>query len=164
MDSIQLHLPDDKATRRLGAWLGQVLPPGTTLLLSGNLGSGKTTLVQAIGVGLGIEDVLSSPTFTLINEYTEGRVPLYHVDLYRLSPTQVDQLYLDLYWDGVEVEPGIVAIEWAERLTYRPEGATTITLQPNHKGGRRLTLWPGTQAQANLWETVTCHAVLADEV
>ncbi|KAB1986703.1 tRNA (adenosine(37)-N6)-threonylcarbamoyltransferase complex ATPase subunit type 1 TsaE, partial [Haemophilus parainfluenzae] len=82
---------------------------------------GKTTLVQGIGAGLGIVDPLSSPTFTLINEYPEGRIPLYHVDLYRLDPAQVEQLYLDLYWEGEEVEPGIVAIEWAERLTYQPQ-------------------------------------------
>jgi tRNA threonylcarbamoyladenosine biosynthesis protein TsaE len=119
---------DIHATHRLGRHLGQTLAAGSVLLLEGNLGSGKTTLVQAIGSGLQIPEAVDSPTFTLINEYIGGRLPLYHMDLYRLQPDAIAQLYPDRYWDGLEVEPGIVAIEWAERLPYRPGDYLLIRL------------------------------------
>ncbi len=131
MDEIQtvvIPLPDAAATRQLGIALGRSLPAGSVLLLEGDLGSGKTTLVQGIGAGLGITDAIASPTFTLLNEYLEGRIPLYHFDLYRLDPVEVDGLHPELYWDGIEVDPGLVAIEWAERLTYLPPDSVTIRL------------------------------------
>src|SRR4028118_407740 len=109
-----IFLADAEATRSLGLSLGQSLPAGSVILLEGDLGAGKTTLVQGIGEGLGISDPIVSPTFTLINEYMEGRLPLYHLDLYRLEAKQVAALNLETYWEGVEVTPGIVAIEWAE--------------------------------------------------
>jgi tRNA threonylcarbamoyladenosine biosynthesis protein TsaE len=117
---ISITLPNAAATHRLGIALGRSLPPGSILLLEGDLGSGKTSLVQGIGEGLGITEPISSPTFVLLNEYPEGRIPLYHLDLYRLQPTEVDELHLENYWEGIEVPLGIVAIEWAERLGYLP--------------------------------------------
>ncbi|NDJ19237.1 tRNA (adenosine(37)-N6)-threonylcarbamoyltransferase complex ATPase subunit type 1 TsaE [Myxacorys almedinensis A] len=123
-----LTLADADATRDLGIRLGRSLPAGTVLLLEGDLGSGKTTLTQGIGAGLGIKDSIESPTFTLINEYLDGRVPLYHFDLYRLERSQTATLHPDLYWEGIEVEPGIVAIEWAERLLYKPEAYLKLRL------------------------------------
>jgi tRNA threonylcarbamoyladenosine biosynthesis protein TsaE len=128
-------LADLAATCRLGIALGQRLTAGSVLLLEGELGSGKTSLVQGIGQGLGIADVIVSPTFTLINEYPDGRVPLYHLDLYRLSSQQVEELSLELYWQGVEVPPGIVAIEWSEYLLYRPRDYLRICL--HHQGTAR---------------------------
>ncbi|MGB7412594.1 MAG: tRNA (adenosine(37)-N6)-threonylcarbamoyltransferase complex ATPase subunit type 1 TsaE, partial [Thermosynechococcaceae cyanobacterium] len=95
-------LPNLAATQALGLSLGQVLPAGSILLLEGDLGCGKTSLVQSIGLGLGITDPIVSPTFTLINEYHEGRIPLYHLDLYRLPPADVTDLYLETYWQGIE--------------------------------------------------------------
>lgn len=128
MTAIALSLPDANATRKLGSLLGQTLPAGTVLLLEGNLGSGKTTLVQGIGEGLGITEAIASPTFTLVNEYLEGRIPLYHLDLYRLQPSEVAALYLESYWDGLENPVGIVAIEWAERLEQQPLNYLRIRL------------------------------------
>jgi tRNA threonylcarbamoyladenosine biosynthesis protein TsaE len=137
-----LHLPDAAATLTLGQHLGRTLPP-TVLLLSGDLGAGKTTLIQGLGQGLGIVDPILSPTFTLINEYTDGRLPLYHLDLYRLDPAGVATLYPELYWDGVEVEPGIMAIEWAERLPYLPPAYLDIHLHTVEQS-RQITLtWVG---------------------
>jgi len=133
-------LVDETATREFGVYLGKVLLPGSVLLLEGDLGSGKTTLVQGIGAGLGITESIDSPTFTLVNEYLDGRVPLYHLDLYRLSPAEVADLSLETYWDGIEVEPGIVAIEWAERLPYKPENYLHIQLAYNEIDGRQITL------------------------
>lgn len=113
-------LADAEATRQLGVNLGQSLVAGSVLLLEGDLGSGKTTLVQGIGEGLGITESIVSPTFTLINEYTQGRLPLYHLDLYRLPSEEVRQLNLESYWNELEYPLGIVAIEWAERLIEKP--------------------------------------------
>lgn len=121
-------LSDAETTFQLGKILGESLSAGTVILLKGDLGTGKTTLVQGIGDALGIKDPILSPTFTLINEYTEGRLPLYHLDLYRLQPQETEGLYLDLYWEGREITPGIMAIEWAERLLYSPPNYLDIEL------------------------------------
>ena len=137
-----LFLPDTEATRSLGIRLGQSLPAGSVILLEGDLGAGKTTLVQGIGEGLGIEDAIVSPTFTLINEYPEGRIPLYHLDLYRLKPAEVEALNLESYWDGVEFPLGLVAIEWAERLPYKPESYLHLCLNYSQESGRQVELIP----------------------
>ncbi|WNZ47649.1 tRNA (adenosine(37)-N6)-threonylcarbamoyltransferase complex ATPase subunit type 1 TsaE [Leptolyngbya boryana CZ1] len=129
-----IELQDAAATRSLGIQLGQVLPAGTVLLLQGDLGSGKTSLVQGIGEGLGIRDAIESPTFTLINEYLTGRIPLYHFDLYRLEPEQTATLYPEIYWEGIEVEPGLCAIEWAERLAFKPDSYLEIVLTYQDEG------------------------------
>ncbi|MEG3937555.1 tRNA (adenosine(37)-N6)-threonylcarbamoyltransferase complex ATPase subunit type 1 TsaE [Microcoleus sp. S36b_A3] len=123
-----LSLPDFEATRKFGVALGRSLPAGTVILLQGDLGAGKTTLVQGIAEGLGISESVESPTFTLINEYFAGRVPLYHLDLYRLQPEEAEALHLESYWDGLEMDLGIVAIEWAERLPYKPDNYLQIYL------------------------------------
>jgi tRNA threonylcarbamoyladenosine biosynthesis protein TsaE len=120
MTVLTIPLADAQATQQLGKILGESLPAGSVVLLTGDLGAGKTTLVQGIGEGLGIKEPILSPTFTLINEYIEGRLPLYHLDLYRLQSKEIEALYLDTYWESIEVPPGITAIEWAERLPYNP--------------------------------------------
>lgn len=128
MSALTLHLANADATADLGTLLGRSLPAGSLILLSGDLGSGKTTLVQGLGRELGITDAIASPTFTLINEYFEGRLPLYHLDLYRLDPPEVQALRLESYWEGQERPLGIVAIEWAERLGIRPDAYLEIDL------------------------------------
>jgi tRNA threonylcarbamoyladenosine biosynthesis protein TsaE len=128
MSLLCCDLADAEATGRLGFALGQALPAGSVLLLEGDLGAGKTTLVQSIGAGLGVSETIDSPTFTLINEYPEGRVPLYHLDLYRLDPEQAAALHLETYWAGDEVDLGIVAIEWSERLIDQPSDYLAVRL------------------------------------
>ena len=123
-----LSLPDAEATHKFGVTLGRSIPAGTVILLQGDLGAGKTTLVQGIAEGLEIQDSVESPTFTLINEYLGGRIPLYHMDLYRLEPEEAEALHLESYWDGLEIDLGIVAIEWAERLPYKPDDCLQICL------------------------------------
>ena len=140
MKSWQVNLPDLQATLNFGKKLSDSLPCGTTILLQGNLGAGKTTLIQGIGQGLGITDPIVSPTFTLINEYTEGRFPLYHLDLYRLQPQEVESIYPEIYWEGVEVSPGITAIEWSQRLPYKPDNYLEINLINEPQGGRQANL------------------------
>jgi tRNA threonylcarbamoyladenosine biosynthesis protein TsaE len=123
-----INLVDANATHALGVELGESLPAGSIILLTGDLGSGKTTLVQGLAVGLEIADAIVSPTFTIINEYSIGRLPLYHLDLYRLTTDEVNELNLESYWLGIEAELGIVAIEWAERLSYLPDNYLQIAL------------------------------------
>lgn len=123
-----VKLPDANATQMLGIDLGKSLTAGSVILLTGDLGSGKTTLVQGLAQGMDIVDSIVSPTFTIINEYFSGRLPLYHLDLYRLTEAEVDDLQLESYWLGLETELGIVAIEWAERLSYLPANYLRIQL------------------------------------
>ncbi|NEP43088.1 MAG: tRNA (adenosine(37)-N6)-threonylcarbamoyltransferase complex ATPase subunit type 1 TsaE [Okeania sp. SIO2H7] len=135
-----LTLPDADSTRNLGKVLGERLPGGSVILLEGNLGSGKTTLVQGMGEGLGISEAIDSPTFTLINEYFGGRVPLYHLDLYRLEGEEIEGLNLDIYWEGMEVELGIVAIEWADKLEYKPSDYLSVNFREISGEGREVEL------------------------
>ncbi|HAC62742.1 MAG TPA: tRNA (adenosine(37)-N6)-threonylcarbamoyltransferase complex ATPase subunit type 1 TsaE [Cyanothece sp. UBA12306] len=135
-----IHLADKETTQRLGRQLGTFLSAGTVILLEGDLGTGKTTLVQGIGQGLGIKEAIVSPTFTLVNEYTEGRLPLYHLDLYRLSTEEIEALYPDLYWEGEEVTPGITAIEWAKKLPYKPLSYLDIKLIYSQEQGRQAII------------------------
>jgi tRNA threonylcarbamoyladenosine biosynthesis protein TsaE len=131
-----VQLVDANATHALGLELGRSLTPGSVLLLTGDLGSGKTTLVQGLAQGLNISDAIVSPTFTIINEYFGGRLPLYHLDLYRLAAPEVDDLHLEAYWLGLETELGIMAIEWAERLSHLPPDYLRIELTYDPVEGR----------------------------
>jgi len=109
----------ERGTRALARALAEDLPPGTTVLLSGDLGAGKTAFVRGLADGLGIDpDQVTSPTFTLVHEYRGGRVPLVHVDLYRLDRADLDEIGLD----PDLAAGGIVAIEWAERLSHPVDG------------------------------------------
>lgn len=133
-------LNDAIATKNFGKKLGESLPPNTVILLEGDLGAGKTTLIQGIGEGLGINEPIVSPTFTLINEYYDGRLPLYHFDLYRLEGDQVNEISPETYWEGIEVEAGITAIEWSERLTYKPSNYLKINLANYSQNKRKVEL------------------------
>jgi tRNA threonylcarbamoyladenosine biosynthesis protein TsaE len=126
--SLNLNLPTLKHTLDLGKQLGRLLSAGTILLLEGDLGAGKTTLIQGLGAGLGITDAIVSPTFALIHEYPEGRIPLYHFDLYRLTSAEVHDLHPEHYWLGLEAPLGITAIEWPQRLSDEPENYLSIEL------------------------------------
>jgi tRNA threonylcarbamoyladenosine biosynthesis protein TsaE len=103
-----------QATNVLGNCLSTVLEPGNLILLSGDLGAGKTSLTKAIASGLGIEErEVTSPSFTIIHEHLNGRLPLIHVDLYRLGPhADITEIGLEDYFDG----KNIVIVEWAEYL------------------------------------------------
>ncbi|MCY7331947.1 MAG: tRNA (adenosine(37)-N6)-threonylcarbamoyltransferase complex ATPase subunit type 1 TsaE [Pseudanabaena sp. CAN_BIN31] len=125
---IELYADNLRVTQAIATQLAQVITAGTIILLEGNLGSGKTTFMQAFGRALGISTRLTSPTFTLIDEYTEGRLPLYHIDLYRLEPSQVPSLHLEEYWRGEDFPLGVVAIEWASKLINIPPQHLKINL------------------------------------
>ncbi len=145
----QIFLADASETQLLGRVLGQLFVQLSTqtsdvLLLSGDLGSGKTTFVQGLGLGLGILDDIVSPTFTLVCEYA-GTLPLYHFDLYRLQPSEVAELAPETYWEGSDYPDGLVAIEWAERLPYLPSAYLKIefTLDPGDLANSAVLSEPG---------------------
>ncbi len=125
---VSFLLENQQATQKLGEKLAEKLLPNDVILLKGDLGAGKTTFIQGLGVGLGITEPIVSPTFTLINEYPEGKIPLYHIDVYRLSTEQIKYLHLENYWEGIEVEVGITAIEWANLLPTLPPSYISLEL------------------------------------
>src|SRR2546422_5013854 len=116
----------EKETAAVGRELAGALPPETTILLFGELGAGKTAFVRGLAEGLGVAaDEVSSPTFTLIQEYRGGRLPLLHVDLYRLDdPREIDDLGLDEL--GTH---GVVAIEWADKLPRPVQEAIVVRIE-----------------------------------
>lgn len=146
-----LDLPDLAATHQLGRWLGASARKGDVLLLTGDLGAGKTSLAQGIAGGLEVEDVVTSPTFTLLNEY-RGRLPFFHFDFYRLEPAEIGSMGLYEYWQ----EPrGVVAMEWPERLdeSLMPDDYLALTLTHTAEGGRHAAFTPhGRRAAAWLHE------------
>jgi tRNA threonylcarbamoyladenosine biosynthesis protein TsaE len=124
-------------TGRLGAKIGAFLLPNEVIALTGNLGAGKTTLIQGIAAGLGVKDYVTSPTFILINEY-QGRLPLFHVDLYRLDNIdQVEELGIEEYF----TKGGVCVIEWAEKLgNMMPADASIIGIKIINEHERELCL------------------------
>ena len=126
-------------TRRLGARLAELLEPGDVILLGGNLGAGKTVFAQGVATGLGIDGPVTSPTFTLIHEY-EGRLPLYHVDLYRIAgDAEAGDLGLEEYLYG----DGVTLIEWGERASgLLPRERLAVTLRPVAETKRALRFEP----------------------
>lgn len=129
------HEPE--ATRAIAAQLAELLEPGDILTLSGDLGVGKTTFTQGLAEGLGVKDTVNSPTFTLIREY-EGRLPLYHMDVYRLGEqASSEDLGIEeyLYGDGVTV------IEWAEFIqTLLPDDYLQIVIRKLGESEREITI------------------------
>jgi tRNA threonylcarbamoyladenosine biosynthesis protein TsaE len=133
--TIQSHA--EAETSDIGRDLASRLDRGTVVLLSGDLGAGKTAFVRGMAEGLGIDPAeVTSPTFTLIQEYRGGRLPLHHVDLYRLNPAEVDDLGLD----EMTLEGGVTAIEWPDRLRQAWEGAITVRIQHGEGTERRITI------------------------
>src|SRR5713226_4230931 len=112
MTQVEWGTRTDEETRGIGEALGRRLAPGDVVCLAGPLGAGKTTLAQGIGRGLGVEEVVNSPTFTLVQEYG-GRLPVYHLDVYRLSSPEEAA---DLALDEMLSAGGVVLIEWSERI------------------------------------------------
>ena len=132
--TLDLLTNSEEETEAAGERLASSLAAGDVVLLYGDLGAGKTAFVRGLARGLGASpDDVSSPTFTLIQEYF-GRATLYHVDLYRLEPPEVDDLGLEDLVSG----DGIVAIEWAERWRGRPDDVIEVRLEHAGEDQRRI--------------------------
>jgi tRNA threonylcarbamoyladenosine biosynthesis protein TsaE len=126
--------PDE--TRRLGAELARTAEPGLVVGLIGDLGAGKTQFVKGFAEGLGSNDRVHSPTFTLLNEYGGGRLPLYHLDLYRLeSPNQLHSAGLDDYLPPRE---GVALIEWFDRCPIRLPKLAVVTIRQTGENEREI--------------------------
>jgi tRNA threonylcarbamoyladenosine biosynthesis protein TsaE len=127
----------EEETQNAARALASELSPGAVLLLTGNLGAGKTAFVRGLADGLGIDpEEVSSPTFTLVHEYRGGRLPLYHADLYRLDRAATEDLGLE----EMGVKDGVLAIEWPDRLTHEMDGAREITIEIVDDTRRRITV------------------------
>jgi tRNA threonylcarbamoyladenosine biosynthesis protein TsaE len=127
----------ETATSAVGESLGRALRAGDVVLLFGDLGAGKTAFVRGMARGAGASpDEVSSPTFTLVQEYTGTSLTLYHVDLYRLDSAEIDDLGLEDLVAG----DGVVAIEWAERWKGRPDDAIEVRIEDAGEDLRRIRI------------------------
>lgn len=127
----------DEETEQVAQRLAATLQRGDVLLLSGDLGAGKTTFVRGLARGLAIDqEEVSSPTFTLLHEYKGGRLTLYHADLYRLTRSATEDLGLE----ETGLRDGVLAIEWPDRLSHALEGATSVHIELVDEDTRRITV------------------------
>jgi tRNA threonylcarbamoyladenosine biosynthesis protein TsaE len=127
----------EEETEHLATAVAARLRPGDVLLLSGNLGAGKTAFVRGLAAGLGLDpETVSSPTFALVHEYRGGRLPLLHVDLYRLERADAEDLGLD----ELGAADGVLAIEWPDRLAHVPAVPIRVTLEALDDSTRRITI------------------------
>ena len=117
MQTIITHSPEE--TRALGERLARLLQPGAVVAFTGDLGAGKTAFISGMAQGLDIPERVTSPTFTIVNEYEGGRLPLFHFDMYRLSSS--DELF-DIGWEDYLVRGGVCAVEWSENVSDALEG------------------------------------------
>jgi tRNA threonylcarbamoyladenosine biosynthesis protein TsaE len=135
----------DEETRAVGEALGRRLAPGDVVCLAGPLGAGKTTLAQGIAHGLGVAEVVNSPTFTLVQEYA-GRWPVYHLDVYRLrGPEEA----VDLAIEELRAAGGVLLIEWPERIaSLLPTDRLEIHLEPQGDARRLTAIGHGPRGRA----------------
>ena len=127
-------------TEALGAALAKVLQPGTIVAYRGDLGAGKTAFTRGMARGLGYAEPVTSPTYTIVNEYLGGRLPLFHFDMYRLSSS--DDLW-DIGWEDYLERGGICAVEWSENVDDAMENAVYVTIEKTGEDSRRITLEGG---------------------
>ena len=127
-------------TERVGAALGKILNPGTVLAYRGDLGAGKTAFTRGLARGLGYLEPVTSPTYTIVNEYLGGRLPLFHFDMYRLASS--DDLW-DIGWEDYLDRNGVCAVEWSENISDALEDAIVITIHKTGETSRRIEIEGG---------------------
>ena len=127
-------------TENIGAALACVLPAGTVIAYRGDLGAGKTAFTRGLARGLGYAEPVTSPTYTIVNEYLGGRLPLFHFDMYRLA--SADDLW-DIGWEDYLDRNGICAVEWSENVEEALEGAISVTIEKTGEESRRITIEGG---------------------
>ena len=123
-----MHIISNSAadTERIGAALARLLQPGDVIAYEGDLGAGKTAFTRGLARGLGIVDSVTSPTYTIVNEYLTGRLPLFHFDMYRLS--DAEELF-DLGWEDYLARDGVCAVEWSENVRSALESPIVIRIE-----------------------------------
>ena len=132
------HSPEE--TEALGQALGQTLKGGEIIAYTGDLGAGKTAFTRGLARGLGITMQVTSPTYTLVNEYSGGRLELFHFDMYRLASS--DDLW-DIGWEDYLDRGGICAVEWSENVAEAMEDPVTVTIGKLGDTSRRITIEGG---------------------
>ena len=142
---ITTHSADE--TQALGQRLAKRLLPGDVIAYFGDLGAGKTALTLGIAQGLGVTDLVTSPTYTIVNEYLTGRIPLFHFDMYRLGSS--DELF-DIGWEDYLARGGVCAVEWSENVEDALRDAIHITIEkdPLEPDTRRITIEGGSRFEA----------------
>ncbi len=132
------HSPEE--TEKIGEALAKSLQPGTVLAYRGDLGAGKTAFTRGLARGLGCKETVTSPTYTIVNEYLGGRLPLFHFDMYRLASS--DDLW-DIGWEDYLEREGVCAVEWSENVADAMENAVTVTIEKLGETTRRITIEGG---------------------
>ena len=132
------HSPEE--TEKIGEALAKSLQPGTILAYRGDLGAGKTAFTRGLARGLGCKETVTSPTYTIVNEYLGGRLPLFHFDMYRLASS--DDLW-DIGWEDYLDRGGVCAVEWSENVQDAMEDAVTVTIEKLGENTRRITIEGG---------------------
>lgn len=132
------HSPEE--TESLGQRLAQGLRGGEILAYLGDLGAGKTAFTRGLARGLGIPMQVTSPTYTIVNEYEGGRLPLFHFDMYRLSS---EEDLFDIGWEDYLLRKGVCAVEWSENAAAAMEGAIWIRLEKLSENSRKITIEGG---------------------
>ena len=142
---ITTHSADE--TQALGQRLAKRLLPGDVIAYFGDLGAGKTALTRGIAQGLGVTDLVTSPTYTIVNDYLTGRIPLFHFDMYRLGSS--DELF-DIGWEDYLARGGVCAVEWSENVEDALRDAIHITIEkdPLEPDTRRITIEGGSRFEA----------------
>ena len=134
---MQFITKSPEETERLGEQLGETLHGGEVIAYLGDLGAGKTAFTRGLARGLGISMRVTSPTYTIVNEYTGGRLPLFHFDMYRLSSS--DELF-DIGWEDYLLRGGVCAVEWSENVRDAMEDAITVSIEKTDDETRRITI------------------------
>ena len=134
-----------RQTESLGEALGKILPPGTVIAYLGDLGAGKTAFTRGLARGLGYREPVTSPTYTIVNEYLGGRLPLFHFDMYRLRSS--DDLF-DIGWEDYLDRGGVCAVEWSENVADAMEDAVTVRIEKTGDESRRITIEGGEEIAA----------------
>ena len=127
-------------TEAVGAALGKILAPGTVIAYRGDLGAGKTAFTRGLARGLGYGEPVTSPTYTIVNEYLGGRLPLFHFDMYRLASP--DDLW-DIGWEDYLDRGGVCAVEWSENVDDAMEDAVCVTIHKTGENSRRIEIEGG---------------------
>ena len=127
-------------TEKIGEALGKNIKPGTVIAYRGDLGAGKTAFTRGLARGLGSTELVTSPTYTIVNEYLGGRMPLFHFDMYRLRSS--DDLW-DIGWEDYLERGGVCAVEWSENVSDALEDPIFITIEKLGEESRRITLEGG---------------------
>ena len=127
-------------TEKIGAALGQAIPAGSIIAYRGDLGAGKTAFTRGLARGLGTAEMVTSPTYTIVNEYLGGRCPLFHFDMYRLRSS--DDLF-DIGWDDYLDRNGVCAVEWSENVDDAMEDAIYVTIEKLGENARHITIEGG---------------------